>query len=463
MFRAPLSCVLAVFLSVTLAGTCRADFTFQTPDGINPGESFNLVFYDSIGYSATSANIADYNAAITSAASNIVYSGGTIGAWSIIGATSSADESAGLFESNLPVYDLSGNLLAATGGTYISIGPSPSIDQTGSLFPAYPAWTGLISLGIPGNSQYNLGGGFWPSYGLSGYPPPADGWGGLMGGSTENYSPADKRGLYGYAVLTASPEPTWLAPVSGNWSLGSNWSLGAAPNSPGAVAIFNKATTADLTITLDAPQTVGSLTFGNSASNSVGYILSGSNALTLNNSGGDATIKVTGGSQGINIPVVLASNLVVTTSPGNTNALTLSFGTASDISQSGSGSFSLTMNGTGGELILGGTDTYTGGTSVEAGTLIVTSKAALANGSNLTVGNDTSLLGPISAGSSANPDLLPGGTNAVPEPDTLLLAFAAAVVANVCFAMRRRDALPAGPIRLGGPVSDRIAEASLVH
>jgi autotransporter-associated beta strand protein len=434
-----------VFLSATLTGKCDANFTFQTPADINPGESFNLVFYDSIGYSATSANIGDYNAAITSAASNIQYSGGTIGSWSIIGATSSADESAGLFGSNLPVYDLSGNLLASTGGSYQAIGPSPSIDQTGALFPAYPAWTGLISLGIPGNSQYNLGGGFFPSYGLSGYPPPADGWGGLLGGSSENYSPKDKRGLYGYAVLTASPEPTWLAPVSGNWSLGSNWSLGAAPNSPGAVAIFNKSTTADLTITLDAPQTVGSLTFGNSAGNSVGYILSGSNALTLNNSGGNATITVTGGSQGINVPVVLASNLVVTTSPGNTNARTLRFGNASDISQSGSGSFSLTMSGTGGELILSGTDTYTGGTSVEAGTLIVTSKAALANGSNLTVGNETSLFDPISPESSLNPELLQGGPNAVPEPDALLLAVAAAVVANVCFNLRRRDAIPAGP------------------
>jgi autotransporter-associated beta strand protein len=149
--------------------------------------------------------------------------------------------------------------------------------------------------------------------------------------------------------------------------------------------------------------------------------------------------------------VVLASNLAVTTSPGNTNAWTLSFGTASDISQSGSGTFSLTMSGTGGELILSGTDTYTGGTSVEAGTLIVTSKAALADGSNLTVGNITSLLGPIVPQSSPNPDLLPGGTNAVPEPESLLLALAA-VVANVCFNLRRRDALPTGPIRLGGPV-----------
>jgi autotransporter-associated beta strand protein len=282
---------------------------------------------------------------------------------------------------------------------------------------------------------------------------PTDGYNSLnfdpFGTSGTTIAPNSERNLAGQ---TGSVAPAWLAPVSGNWSVGSNWNLGAAPNSPGAVAIFNKATTAALTITLDAPETVGSLTFGNSASNSAGYILSGSNALTLNNSGSNTTITVTGGSQGINVPVVLASNLVVTTSPSNTNAWTLRFGTASDISQSGSGSFSLTMSGTGGKLILSGTDTYTGGTSVEAGTLVVTSNTALANGSNLTVGNKTSLLGPISPDLPPNADLLPRGTNAVPEPDTLLLAFAAAVVANVCLNLRRRNALPAGPILFGGLV-----------
>jgi len=80
--------------SIALDGAAHADFIFQTPTGISPGQSFNVVFFDSIGDSALSSNIADYNAAITSAASGIHYSGGTIGSWSIIGATPTADESA---------------------------------------------------------------------------------------------------------------------------------------------------------------------------------------------------------------------------------------------------------------------------------------------------------------------------------------------------------------------------------
>jgi hypothetical protein len=214
MFRAAVNTVLGVSASFAFAGICRANLTFQTPAGINPGQSFNVVFYDSIGLGATSTNIADYNAAVTSAASNIHYAGGTIGSWSIIGCVNSpsglVDESGGLFGSSLPIYDVFGNQLALSGGSYLSTGPSPSRDQTGALFPDYPAWTGLtIQGGPPGSNdpQYALGGGEFPTYGFSGYPPPAEGWGGQTGGTSESYSPADIRGLYGYAVFTAAPVP----------------------------------------------------------------------------------------------------------------------------------------------------------------------------------------------------------------------------------------------------------------
>jgi hypothetical protein len=211
MFRTVVRTVLALLLSNALAGASRAGFIFQTPSGISPGQSFNVVFFDSIGDTATSANIADYNAAITSAASNILYPGGAIGSWSIIGATPTADGAAALFSSNLPVYDLHGTFLATTGVSYQSTGPAPFIDQTGAEFPVYPAWTGLIALGIPAIPLYNLGGGgAFPSYGLSSYPPPADGWGGQLG-----HAPTDTLALYGYAVFTAGnpavPEPSSLA------------------------------------------------------------------------------------------------------------------------------------------------------------------------------------------------------------------------------------------------------------
>jgi autotransporter-associated beta strand protein len=374
MFRAAVSVVLAVFLSIALAGACRANFTFQTPAGINPGQSFNVVFYDSVGFGATSANIADYNAAITSAASNIQYSGGTIGSWSIIGATPTADESAGLFGSNLPVYDLRGNLLASTGsgnGGYQSIGPSPSIDQTGALFPSYPVWTGLIRLGIPpgpGDPQYALGGGFFPSYGLSGSSPPADGWGGLLGGSTENYSPRDKRGLYGYAVFTAVPQPTWTGGGGdSNWSTSNNWSM--VPSN-GSNLIFSGTT--GTSNTNNSLASVGAITFDSTAGS---FTLSG-NDLTIS---GDITNNSIN-TQIVNINLTLSTaqqfnavsgNLVVNGTIANGgNAPTVTGPSNVTLAGGVSGTGGMIMNGTG-TVTVSGNNSYTGGTTVNAGMLVV--------------------------------------------------------------------------------------------
>ena len=151
--------------------------------------------------------------------------------------------------------------------------------------------------------------------------------------------------------------------------------------------MFNVPTTAAVTVTLNTPVTLGTLQFGNSGSASVGYTLigSGSNTLTLNNSGSGATITVTAGTHAIDTPVILADNLTVTT--GSTNPSTLSFGTASSITDNGAG-YSLTMSGTGGTLILSGSNSYTGGTVVEAGTLHVTSNTALPDGSSLTIARE---------------------------------------------------------------------------
>ena len=78
---------------------------------------------------------------------------------------------------------------------------------------------------------------------------------------------------------------------------------------PAALAQINAPTTTAFTITLDGPQTVGSLLLGNSASSTAGYTLSPGSAgtLTLDNSGSVATITVTDGSHVISAPVILAA------------------------------------------------------------------------------------------------------------------------------------------------------------
>ena len=93
---------------------------------------------------------------------------------------------------------------------------------------------------------------------------------------------------------------------------------------------------------------------------------------------------------------------------------------------------SLTLNAPGETLLLSGTNTYTGGTTVDAGTLAITTASALADGSSLTVGAggtfvfDPTVTGaPMAAGRvagvvAASPAA--DGVAAVPEPGTMRIA-----------------------------------------
>ena len=220
-----------------------------------------------------------------------------------------------------------------------------------------------------------------------------------------------------FVAQVTIPAARWASAVSGSWSTASNWG-GATPGAIGADVVMNAPTTSPVAITLDSPQTVGTLQLGNSGGRGVGYMLSGggTDTLTLNNSGSGAMIAVTDGSHAVSAPVVLADNLAVSGSG------TLAFGCSSSITETG-GSRSLTMRGAGGTLILSGADDYTGGTIVTAGTLILASSTALAEGTGLTVGGWGESISDNPA-SVAFPDAQFQGTefaDPVPEPGTLAL------------------------------------------
>jgi autotransporter-associated beta strand protein len=162
-------------------------------------------------------------------------------------------------------------------------------------------------------------------------------------------------------LITNGAPAFWAAAVSGNWTTGSNWVGGVAPNAAGQSATFNVPTSAAVIVTLDQPATVGTLTFGNSGGNlSTGYTISGTNTLTLNNSGSASLIYVSEGTHTIATPVSLAGNVNVSPNAGST--LTIS----GNISQTTPSSLTLSNAGM---LILSGANTYTGGTSVTGGTL----------------------------------------------------------------------------------------------
>jgi autotransporter-associated beta strand protein len=88
--------------------------------------------------------------------------------------------------------------------------------------------------------------------------------------------------------------------------------------------------------------------------------------------------------------------------------------------QDGAGPLALVMDGKG-KLVLAGTNAFSGGTTVESGTLVVSGYEALVNSSDLMVGNPTLLaeFDPVLAASGAQPSALPA--TAVPEPGTLQL------------------------------------------
>ena len=230
--------------------------------------------------------------------------------------------------------------------------------------------------------------------------------------------------------LTAAPAvttgtPTWTLTSSGSWTVGGNWSSGSPPSGVGQAAIVGAGTAVPLTIDLDGPQTVGQLTLANTSNASTGYTLAAGSGgtLTMNNSGGTAAtaeILVTSGTHGISAPVVLAESLAVVASAGTTLDISGAIG------QSAAGAaLSLVGDGT---LILGGSDSFTGGTTVSGGTLIALTSAALPDGTSLTVGAGGTLdfdpmasAAPLLSGAAASA----GSMTAVPEPSALALLAAA--------------------------------------
>ncbi len=165
--------------------------------------------------------------------------------------------------------------------------------------------------------------------------------------------------------------PTWAAAVSGSWSNAGNW-IGGVPNAVGTGAVINAPSTAALTITLDAPKTLGTLLLGNPSAAGAGYTLNGtgSNTLTFNNSCSGATITVPNGTHAINAPLVLNDNLAVS----NNASLTL----GGPIANGSNGPMGITLSGSGG-LVLAGGNTYSGNTTIGGGTLTLANPLAVQN------------------------------------------------------------------------------------
>ena len=290
----------------------------------------------------------------------------------------------------------------------------------------------------PAIGDYRLMGGALGSPTLSNFTLPA------FSGTADTYTlstTADPGNLdlVVASAATFSGSATWIATGGGAvWSASGNWADNSSRLSgvPGTslsrtadTAAFNGTDSAP-TITLDVSPSLAALSFSGT-----NYTLSGSGTLTMNGGTAGATIAVAGGTQSIASAVQIAGgNLVVAAS--NYGLLALSGSVADDGSQR-----SLTLTGDGsGQLVLGGSNSYTGGTYIEQGTLVANDNGSIPDQSGLIVGaGGTFLFDPTVTGSALDATSLHAASqvNPVPEPATLALLAAAGTVAAAA-AWRRK-------------------------
>jgi hypothetical protein len=195
-------------------------------------------------------------------------------------------------------------------------------------------------------------------------------------------APADEY-FDNFKLSLAGGGPTnaaWAVNADGNWSVGTNWTP-SAPNASGAVANFGSIITAPRTVTVDQPETTGTINFDNANK----YTIAGtsiSNTLTLDNSTAPVGINVVSGSHDINAPLVLAKDAVITVTPAGS---TLSLGSlqASTVGITKSGAGNLAVN----NVRAGSLTVSTGQVTVTAGR----SPSGTSNVKNLSVAGGTTL------------------------------------------------------------------------
>jgi autotransporter-associated beta strand protein len=95
---------------------------------------------------------------------------------------------------------------------------------------------------------------------------------------------------------------------------------------------------------------------------------------------------------------------------------------------------------TDGILVLSGSNGYQGGTIVSNGTLILTNNAAIADGTNLTIGNPSAFAAPVVPSPVAGIQTASSAATIapVPEPGTLVLLAAGAICAAAVARRRKK-------------------------
>jgi autotransporter-associated beta strand protein len=225
-----------------------------------------------------------------------------------------------------------------------------------------------------------------------------------VGGYT-NFIWLNTNGYGGYVLASSATNLTFTTAVN-NWLGGANWgsggtngwNLGINPNTTKTVAYFGTNTGAALTVTNDAPVTVGGLVFSNSSGYTI--VSTGTGSLTLDGSalGGTAMIRNQAGSHTISEAVTLATAMELTNSgagsvtftggiygPGaiavDSGSLIFTNSVANIVSNSISGAGSVAITGPNTVTTISGSNTFAGGITLQGySTMILGSTNAVGKG-----------------------------------------------------------------------------------
>jgi autotransporter-associated beta strand protein len=205
---------------------------------------------------------------------------------------------------------------------------------------------------------------------------------GLNKSVTRTYTFTAAGGFVNLVVANSGFSPTyWNVNADGNWGTSASWTPATVPNATGAFAGFGgggTAITAPRTVTVNGSFTVGTLSFNNSAQAFTLAAGTGAN-LTLNNGASGALVTDTAGNHTINSPLTLTANGVTFTVVNDAHTLTVGGAIG--------GSGNSLVKGGAGTLVLNGTNTYVGGTTINGGTLAINTANSMGDAANLTIIN----------------------------------------------------------------------------
>jgi hypothetical protein len=174
--------------------------------------------------------------------------------------------------------------------------------------------------------------------------------------------------------------------ANGNWSTASNWS-GGVPNAVDATANFGTVILGSRDITVDGPQTVGTLAF----SSALSYNLIGSGTITLDSSSGQAAINVSAGNHTVAAPVLLNKDTTITTAASSSLLLTGNLtATGKTITKTGAGTAQFQNVRAAGLVVNEGTAKIAtkAGSNSASGTSVVNS-LTIASGAQLDLTNNS--------------------------------------------------------------------------